>query len=183
MTLAADHSKAVVLTLLIHCFMLLPLFVGIHCLVLVLLWSYFSFSLVPFLGLQPSWRGREDWLLYFVGFLDVWWLLIFCGSFSLFRGLVHSLRLWYFLIILTCFFRLLERWTLLLSPFLLISILHRIMAYSYGFLFDCTTVGKTLESMAKLSVGWCMMLAHGGANKYFLCLYGVRAVFCFIKVW
>ena len=46
MTKAAVHSKAVVLLLLIRCLLLPPLFVGVLCLILVLLCStlvsYFS---------------------------------------------------------------------------------------------------------------------------------------------
>ena len=39
MALAAARSKAVVLLLSIHCLLLLPLFVGVLCLVLVLLFN------------------------------------------------------------------------------------------------------------------------------------------------
>ena len=39
MAYVAARSKAVVLLLLIHCLLLIPLFVGVLCLVLVLLFS------------------------------------------------------------------------------------------------------------------------------------------------
>ena len=60
-----------VLLLFIYCLLLVPLVVGILCLVLVLLCS----NQYPSLS---SWWGREIWLLY----LSSWflWPLLFCGS-------------------------------------------------------------------------------------------------------
>ena len=49
---------------------------------------------------------RGDWLLYFACLPDVLWLLVFCGYSSRYRGLVCSVWLWYFLIILTYFLSL-----------------------------------------------------------------------------
>ena len=60
--LGAVRSKAEVLLLLVHCLLLLPLFVGVLCLVL---------DLLSFLVLQSSCRGRESWLLYFNCLHDV----------------------------------------------------------------------------------------------------------------
>ena len=59
--------------------------------------QYFVSSLV----LQWSWWGRESWLLCFNCLLDVLWLLVFCGSSSRCFGLICSVWMWYFLIILT----------------------------------------------------------------------------------
>ena len=54
------------------------------------------------LVLQSSWWGRESWLLCLICLPDVsWWL---SGSSSRCHGVVCSLWLWYFLIILTYFF-------------------------------------------------------------------------------
>ena len=51
------------------------------------------------LKLQSSWRGRESWLLCLICLPGVpWWL---SGSSSRCHGVVCSLWLWYFLIILT----------------------------------------------------------------------------------
>ena len=65
--LTAFCSKAVVLFLLIHCLLLLPLLVGVLCLVLGFVMQY----LVSFLVLQSSYWGRESWLLYFFCLTDV----------------------------------------------------------------------------------------------------------------
>ena len=51
------------------------------------------------LFLQSSWRGRESWLLCFYCLVLLLW--VFCGSSSQCPGLVCSVWLWYFLIILT----------------------------------------------------------------------------------
>ena len=54
------------------------------------------------LVLQSSWWGREIWLLCLIGLPGVsWWL---SGSSSRCHGVVCSLWLWYFLIILTYYF-------------------------------------------------------------------------------
>ena len=56
------------------------------------------------LALQPSWWGRESWLLCLICLHGVsWWL---SGSSSRCHGFVCSLWLWYFLIILTYYFTL-----------------------------------------------------------------------------
>ena len=90
------RSKAVVLLLLIRCWLLLKLkcSVNVPCFVV--------HGYVSFLVLQSSWWGRESWLLYFVCLSDVLWFL--CSSPSRCRALVFSVWLWYFLIILTYFF-------------------------------------------------------------------------------
>ena len=54
------------------------------------------------LVLELSWWGRENWLLCLVCLPGVPWLL--CCSSSRCHGLVCSLWLWYFLIILTYYF-------------------------------------------------------------------------------
>ena len=55
------------------------------------------------LVLQSSWWGRESWLLCLICLPGVsWWL---SGSSSRCHGVVCSLWLWYFLIILTYYFR------------------------------------------------------------------------------
>ena len=65
---SAVRSTAAVLLLLIHCLVLLLLFMEILCMVLALL-----FILV----LQLYWWGRESWLLYFYCLLDVFlWLFL-----------------------------------------------------------------------------------------------------------
>ena len=73
--LAIVHSKSVVLLLLIHCLLLLPLFVGFCVLSLfcnALLSFLSSFVIIPL-------RKRESWLLYFNYVLAVVWLLLFCA--------------------------------------------------------------------------------------------------------
>ena len=61
------------------------------------------------LELQSSWWGRESWLLCLICLPGVsWWL---SGSSSRCHGVVCSLWLWYFLIILTYYFwRGIENW-------------------------------------------------------------------------
>ena len=59
-------------------------------------------NFISILVLQSSWWGRESRLLCLICLLGVsWWL---SGSSSRCHGVVCSLRLWYFLIILTYFF-------------------------------------------------------------------------------
>ena len=58
-----NRNLAGALLLLIHCLILLPLFVGTVCFVLVFVMHY-SHE-VSFLVLQSSWRERESWLLDF----------------------------------------------------------------------------------------------------------------------
>ena len=54
------------------------------------------------LVLQPSWWGRESWLLCLICLPGVsWWLR---GSYSRYHGVVCGLWLWYFLIILIYYF-------------------------------------------------------------------------------
>ena len=72
MTLAAVHSKVMVLLLLIRCWLLLPLWDSVIVLHFVV--RYF----VSILVLQSSRWGGESWLLCFVCLLVVSWLL--CGS-------------------------------------------------------------------------------------------------------
>ena len=92
---AAVCSKVVVMLCLIHC----PhCFVGVLCLFFVLL-----FSTVCPPVLQSSWWGRESQLLYFICLTNVLWLLGFCSNSSRWRGLVCSVCLRYYLIILTYF--------------------------------------------------------------------------------
>ena len=71
--------------LLIHCLLLLPLFVGALCLVLVLLFSTLCPSSV---ALQSPLWGKESWLLYFNCVPDVLWLLVFCRSSLWFHVLI-----------------------------------------------------------------------------------------------
>ena len=90
---AVVRSKAVVLLLLTFCLLLLPLWESVIVLCFVV--RYFMSILV----LQSSWWGRESWLLYLICLPGVsWWL---SGSSSRCQGVVCSLWLWYFLIILT----------------------------------------------------------------------------------
>ena len=97
---AAVGSKAVVLLLLTFCLLLLPLWESVIVLCFVV--CYFMSVLV----LQSSWWGRESWLLCLICLPGVsWWLR---GSSSRCQGVVCSLWLWYFLIILTYYF--LRKW-------------------------------------------------------------------------
>ena len=96
MASAAVHSVAVVLLLLALCLLLLSLWESVIVLCFVV--HYF----ISILVLQSSWWGRESWLLYLICLPGVsWWL---SGSFSRCHGVVCSLWLWYFLIILTYYF-------------------------------------------------------------------------------
>ena len=93
---AAVRSKAVVLLLLTFCLLLLPLWESVIVLCFVV--CYFMSILV----LLSSWWGRESWLLCLICLPGVlWWL---SGSSSRCHGVVCSLWLWYFLIILTYYF-------------------------------------------------------------------------------
>ena len=90
------RSKAVVLLLLTFCLLLLPLWESVIVLGFVV--RYFMSILV----LQSSWWGRESWLLCLICLPGVsWWLR---GSSSRCHGIVCSLWLWYFLVILTYYF-------------------------------------------------------------------------------
>ena len=85
-----------VLLLLTFCLLLLPLWESVIVLCFVV--RYFMSILV----LQSSWWGRESWLLCLICLPGVsWWL---SGSSSRCHGVVCSLWLWYFLIILTYYF-------------------------------------------------------------------------------
>ena len=85
-----------VLMLLTFCSLLLPLRESVTVLCFVV--RYFMSILV----LQSSWWGRESWLLCLICLPGVsWWL---SGSSSRCHGVVCSLWLWYFLIILTYYF-------------------------------------------------------------------------------
>ena len=95
MAFAGVRSKAVVLLLLIRCWLLLPLWDSVIVLCTVV--RYF----VSVLVLQSSRWGRERWLLYFVCLPGVSGLL--CGPSSRCHGFVCSLWLRYFLTILTYF--------------------------------------------------------------------------------
>ena len=59
---------------------------------------YYFVSIVV---LQSSWRGRESWLPLYYCVTDVLLLYIFFVSSSRYHGLIFSMWLWYFLIILT----------------------------------------------------------------------------------
>ena len=94
---AAVRSKAVVLLLLTFCLSLLPLWKSVIVLCFVV--RYFMSILV----LQSSWWGRERRLLCLICLPGVsWWL---GSSSSRCHGVVCSLWLWYFLIILIYYFR------------------------------------------------------------------------------
>ena len=66
---------------------------------LVLLCIFF----VSFLDLQSSRWGRESWLLSLCSIFNVMFLVSFFASSSRFLGLVYSVWLWHFLVILTYF--------------------------------------------------------------------------------
>ena len=84
-----------VLLLLTFCLLLLPLWESVIVLYFVV--RYFMSILV----LQSSWWGWESWLLCLICLPGVsWWL---SSSSSWCHGVVCSLWLWYFLIILTIF--------------------------------------------------------------------------------
>ena len=91
--LPAVRSKAVVLLLLIRCWLLLPLWNYV-----IVLWFVVR-NFMSILVLQSFWWARENWMLCFVCLPGVSWLL--CGSSSRCHGFVCSLGLWYFLIIFT----------------------------------------------------------------------------------
>ena len=81
---------------LTFCLLLLPLWESVIVLCFVV--RYFMSILV----LQSSWWGRESWLLCLICLPFVlWWL---SGSSSRCHGVVCNLWLWYFLIILICYF-------------------------------------------------------------------------------
>ena len=85
-----------VLLLLTLCLLLLPLWESVIVLCIVVR----CFMSIPVL--QSSWWGRESWLLCLICLPGVsWWL---SGSSSRCHGVVCSLWLWYFLIILTDYF-------------------------------------------------------------------------------
>ena len=84
-------SKAVVLLLLIH-----SLMYPLVCRGSVFGHRFAMHHLVFFLVLQSSRRGKESMVPYFTIFL----LLVFCGCSSRCHGLIWSMQLWYFLIIL-----------------------------------------------------------------------------------
>ena len=85
-----------VLLLLTFCLLLLPLWESVIVLCFVV--RYFMSILV----MQSSWWGRESWLLCLICLPGVsWWLN---GSSSRCHGVVCSLWLWYYLIILTYYF-------------------------------------------------------------------------------
>ena len=91
--LAAVRSKVVVLLLLTFCLLSLPLLESVIVLCFVV--RYFMSILI----LQSSWWGGESWLLCLIRLPGVsWWL---SGSSLWCHGVVCSLWLWYFLIILT----------------------------------------------------------------------------------
>ena len=84
--------------LLIHCWLLLPLWESVSVLCFVV--RYFMSILV----LQSSWWGWESRLLCWVGLPGVSWLLY--GSSLRCHGFVCSLWMWYFLIMLAYYFQL-----------------------------------------------------------------------------
>ena len=76
-----------------------------HCLLGFCVSSMLCYPvLCDFAVLQLYWWGRESWL--FDCLLDILWQSVFCGLSSQCRGLVLSVWLWYFLIILTCFLKI-----------------------------------------------------------------------------
>ena len=85
--LGCVRSKMVVVLLLIYCLMFLPLLMRVLCLALVFVMPY----LLSF--------------LFFNCLFIVLWLLVFCSSSSRCHVLVCSVRLWYFLSILTVFLK------------------------------------------------------------------------------
>ena len=89
MALAAVRSKAVLVLLIIRCWLLLPLWesVIVLCFCCELLYVYSSFAIIPI--------GRESWLLCSVCLPGVSWLL--CVSSLRYQGCFCSLWLWYFL--------------------------------------------------------------------------------------
>ena len=92
----ADTDFLVVLLLLTFCLLLLPLWESVIVLCFVV--RYFMSILV----LQSTRWGRESWLLCLICLPGVsWWL---SGFSSRCHGVVCSLWLWYFLIILTYYF-------------------------------------------------------------------------------
>ena len=114
---------AVVLLLLTFSLLLLPLWESV-----IVLWfvvRYFMSILV----LQSSWWGRESWLLCLICLYGVsWWL---SGSSSRCHGVVCSLWLWYFLIILTYYSLLCNVPILLFSPPLSLGRAPMILKYSW----------------------------------------------------
>ena len=113
------------LSVFIHGLLLPPLYVGfvfwslLYCLVRSVLSS-----------LQSSCKDRESWLVKMNCLPDAT-KLVFCGSSSLRRGLVYSVGLWYFLVILTCLLRHIESTSVVMGdtraypechPLLLVSV-------------------------------------------------------------
>ena len=97
MAWAAVRSKTLVLLFLAFCLLLLPLWESVIVLCFVVR------CFVSILVLQSSSWGRESWLLCLICLPGVsWWL---SGSSSRCHGVVCGLWLWYFLIILTYYFR------------------------------------------------------------------------------
>ena len=73
-----------------------------HCGSLVIVLCFVVRYFMSILVLQSSWWGRESWLLCLICLPVVsWWL---SGSSSRCHGVVCSLWLWYFLVILTYYF-------------------------------------------------------------------------------
>ena len=113
--------------LLTFCFLLLPLWESVIVLCFVV--RYFMSILV----LQSSWWGSESWLLCLICLPGVlWWL---SGSSSRCHGVVCSLWLWYFLIILTYYF-----WSLTPSKGLRVCVrtgsVGHLAAFTIQFLLD-----------------------------------------------
>ena len=82
--------------LLIHCLFLLPLFVGVLC------WSWFCYVVLSVLSsFAIILMGKMSSLLYLYCLPDVLWLWVFGGFSSWCLGLVCSVRLRHFLVILT----------------------------------------------------------------------------------
>ena len=70
---AVVHSKAVVMLMLIYCFMYLPLFVGAPC------WSLLWYCII---ALQSSWQGRQSFFLCFTCLSNVLLVVMMCASSS-----------------------------------------------------------------------------------------------------
>ena len=99
MVYAAVRHKAVDMLLLIHCLLLLPLFIG------VCLWSLFSCAVCSVLSSFAIMRAD-----CFTCLLDVMWLSVFCVKSSRHCGLVCRMWLRHFLVIMSdSFLRVINR--------------------------------------------------------------------------
>ena len=75
-----------------------------HCLWGVCVWSLFCYAVISVICISLAFillRKRELVQLYYGWLLDVMWLLVFCVSSSCCSGLICSVWLWHFMVILT----------------------------------------------------------------------------------